>query len=334
MWYDTGSLTLNKSINRRGRGIPGGAFTVLAGHSQAGKSLLGVLTLIDCQRQGGLAVIIDVEGSFDFEFAQKLGMDLEDLVYVSPVRTRVITKKDGKVIDNSSPLTVSDVCTLVEELLQFVENNYPKGHPCVILWDSISATNTLRSLGLEKTGVDTYKVLDGGDPKREQGGPAGWLKKWLGRLDARLAVGNTALLGVGHVYANVNSAYNVEIVSGGSGVAYYASIRLLFRKKKGKKWQIFKDDDEKSGIVIGECLEVYVDKNTVGPPYTTVQMDFFFDDDGRVHLDKLGGLLDFFVGRGVIGHKSGSTWYSYGDENFHRKDFPAFMEKHPELKEM
>ena len=330
VWYDTGSLTLNKAINLRGRGIPGGAFTVLAGESQGGKSLLGVLTLVDCQRKGGLAILIDVEGAFDFEFGKKLGIDLEALIYIGPTRHRKI----NGVVDTISPLTVTDVCELVEEMLAFVESNYPAGHPCVILWDSISATNTLRNLGLEKTGEDTYKVLDGGAPKREQGGPAGWLKAWLRRLDARLSSTNVALLGVSHVYANIGGYSSKPIVSGGSGVAYFATTRLLFTKREGKKWKIFKDGDEEKGIVIGEQLDVYVEKNRVGPPYTRVYLDFYFGVNGEVRMDPYGGLLDFFISHEVVNHDKGSTWYNYGGDNFRKKQFPEFLEAHPEMKEM
>jgi recombination protein RecA len=84
-WISTGSTILDYIIsNRRDGGIPCGKITELQGEESSGKSLLCAHIIANTQRKGGIAVYLDTENAANPEFMQRIGVDLEKLIYIQP----------------------------------------------------------------------------------------------------------------------------------------------------------------------------------------------------------------------------------------------------------
>lgn len=79
--YTTGSIGVDRLVK-----IPSGKITELYGPPSSGKTTLALYAAADCQRQGGNILFVDMEGSFDPEYAQSLGVDTEfpRFIYTSP----------------------------------------------------------------------------------------------------------------------------------------------------------------------------------------------------------------------------------------------------------
>lgn len=96
-WISTGSTILDYIIsNRRNGGIPCGKITELQGEESSGKSLLCAHIIANTQKMGGIAVYLDTENALNPDFAERIGVDLEKLIYVQPETI----EQSFEVIDN------------------------------------------------------------------------------------------------------------------------------------------------------------------------------------------------------------------------------------------
>ena len=77
--YPTGVKRLDDAL---GGGFPAGRMVELYGLPSSGKSLIASLVVANAQKQGGECIYVDAEGSFDPEFAKKLGVDTDKLALV------------------------------------------------------------------------------------------------------------------------------------------------------------------------------------------------------------------------------------------------------------
>lgn len=77
--YQTGIKRLDDAL---GGGFPAGRMVELYGLPSSGKSLIASLTVANAQKEGGECIYVDAEGSFDPEFAKKLGVDTDKLALV------------------------------------------------------------------------------------------------------------------------------------------------------------------------------------------------------------------------------------------------------------
>jgi len=78
----TGCTGLDYAISRPG--IPLGRLTEVCGFESVGKTLLGIHILTECQKMGGVAVLIDSEQAFEPAWAKQIGLDADRLVCLQP----------------------------------------------------------------------------------------------------------------------------------------------------------------------------------------------------------------------------------------------------------
>ncbi|MFM9028705.1 MAG: ATPase domain-containing protein, partial [Bacteroidota bacterium] len=78
----TGSITLDSALGIGG--LPKGRVVEIYGPESSGKTTLAIHTISNAQRNGGIAAFIDAEHAFDRIYAQKLGVNLEDLLISQP----------------------------------------------------------------------------------------------------------------------------------------------------------------------------------------------------------------------------------------------------------
>jgi recombination protein RecA len=78
----TGSITLDLATGVNG--LPKGRIVEIYGPESSGKTTLAIHAIAEVQKQGGIAAIIDAEHAFDQFYAQKLGVDIENLLISQP----------------------------------------------------------------------------------------------------------------------------------------------------------------------------------------------------------------------------------------------------------
>ncbi|MCA0324426.1 MAG: DNA recombination/repair protein RecA, partial [Proteobacteria bacterium] len=78
----TGSLMLDMALGIGG--LPKGRVVEIYGPESSGKTTLTLQTIAECQKAGGTAAFIDAEHALDPTYAQKLGVNLDDLLVSQP----------------------------------------------------------------------------------------------------------------------------------------------------------------------------------------------------------------------------------------------------------
>ena len=78
----TGSIALNAALGVGG--YPKGRIIEIYGPESSGKTTLAIHAIAECQRAGGIAAFIDAEHAFDRFYAQKLGVDVDNLYISQP----------------------------------------------------------------------------------------------------------------------------------------------------------------------------------------------------------------------------------------------------------
>jgi recombination protein RecA len=309
VWFNTGSHTLNKAINPLGRGIPTRCITEFFGDYATGKTLLSTYCLKDAQAKDGIAVLVDVEGSFNKEFAKSLGINLDELIVFAPTEL----DKDGKIV----PLTYNTVEDRINDTIDLIRQEYGDDKPICIVWDSLAATNSERDL--EET--------------KDRGSNAKEVKFITKRLRPKINATNTALIIINQVYDNITTVPTAEPLkaTGGRGVAYHSHIRVSFLQKKGKVGKIENDNpDGDEDALNGVRLHFFIDKNRVGPPFKKGTVDFLFDKDGSPQLDYYSGYMDYMISNGLVDTKT-KGWVKVGDNKYRKGELERLLQEHPEL---
>ena len=67
-----------------GGGFPRGRVVEIYGPESSGKTTLALCAMVQAQRWGGTAVLIDAECAFDPEYGRRLGLDMQNLVTITP----------------------------------------------------------------------------------------------------------------------------------------------------------------------------------------------------------------------------------------------------------
>ena len=78
----SGSITLDVALGVGG--YPKGRVIEIFGPESSGKTTLAIHAIAEAQKQGGIAAFIDAEHAFDSYYAQKLGVDVENLLISQP----------------------------------------------------------------------------------------------------------------------------------------------------------------------------------------------------------------------------------------------------------
>ena len=317
-WIDTGCYTLNKCINREGRGLPSGNMVEFFGDSATGKSVDGYHVLKETQKQDGIAAVFDVEGAADTKLVEDIGVDLDNLLIIKPTTYR---KKKGEE-DKMVPLTLSDVFQRTEWLLHEVRKQYGPDKLLTILWDTLAAT-------------PADSDLEDGGPKDTQGLIEKRNKRWIMRIRPIVNETNTLWLVLNQVFASPGDMGEANKSPGGKAVRFHSHIRIKWKNCQGKSGKILDDN----GIPIGARLHFKVDKNRIGPPWREGHADWYFGEDGIPSLDYYGGYLEYLLERKAIEHGKGKV--IVGDDVYRaRKDDSGFLvceytekmlTEHPEL---
>lgn len=186
----TGSLSLDMALGVGG--IPRGRIIEVYGPESSGKTTLAMHCIAEAQKQGGLAAFIDAEHAFDKLYAEKLGIDTENLLISQP--------------DNG------------EQALEIAEHLIRSGAIDIIVIDSVAALVPRGELEGEM-----------GDSK--MGLQARLMSQALRKLTGTINKTGCSCIFINQLREKIGVMFgNPETTTGGNALKFYASIRLDIRR--------------------------------------------------------------------------------------------------------
>ena len=186
----TGSIALDNALGIGG--VPKGRVIEIYGPESSGKTTLAMHVIAESQKNGGIAAFIDAEHAFDRFYAQKLGVDVENLLVSQP--------------DNG------------EQALEITENLIRSGAIDVIVIDSVAALTPKSEIEGEM-----------GDSK--MGLQARLMSQALRKLTSTISKTATCCIFINQLREKIGIMFgSPETTTGGNALKFYASIRLDIRK--------------------------------------------------------------------------------------------------------
>jgi len=186
----TGSLGLDIALGVGG--IPRGRVIEVFGPESSGKTTLTMHCIAEAQKQGGLAAFIDAEHAFDKAYAEKLGIDTENLLISQP--------------DNG------------EQALEIAEHLIRSGAIDIIVIDSVAALVPRGELEGEM-----------GDSK--MGLQARLMSQALRKLTGAINKSGCSCIFINQLREKIGVMFgNPETTTGGNALKFYASLRLDIRR--------------------------------------------------------------------------------------------------------
>ncbi|MCL1937932.1 MAG: recombinase RecA [Candidatus Azobacteroides sp.] len=186
----TGSVALNAALGVGG--YPRGRVIEIYGPESSGKTTLAIHAIAEAQKAGGIAAFIDAEHAFDRFYAEKLGVDVENLWISQP--------------DSG------------EQALEITEQLIRSSAIDIIVIDSVAALTPKAELEGEM-----------GDSK--MGLQARLMSQALRKLTATISKTNTTCIFINQLRDKIGVMFGTpETTTGGNALKFYASVRLDIRK--------------------------------------------------------------------------------------------------------
>jgi recombination protein RecA len=186
----SGSIGLDAALGIGG--FPRGRVIEIYGPEASGKTTLAIHAIAEAQKNGGIAAIIDAEHTFDRNYAEKLGVDVNNLLISQP--------------DNG------------EQALEIADNLIRSGALDVVVIDSVAALTPKAEIEGEM-----------GDSK--MGLQARLMSQALRKLTANISKTNTSCVFINQLRDKIGVMFgNPETTTGGNALKFYASVRVDIRK--------------------------------------------------------------------------------------------------------
>ncbi len=195
----TGSLSLDIALGVGG--LPKGRIVEIYGPESSGKTTLAIHCIAEAQKNGGIAAFIDAEHAFDSVYAQKLGVEVDNLYISQP--------------DNG------------EQALEIAENLISSGAIDIIVIDSVAA-------------LTPKSEIDGEMGESKMGLQARLMSQALRKMTSTISKTKCCCIFINQLRDKIGVMYgNPETTTGGNALKFYSSVRLDIRKiqtlKEGDK---------------------------------------------------------------------------------------------------
>ena len=189
-FISTGSLSLDIATGIGG--IPRGRVIEIYGPESSGKTTLALHTIAEAQKKGGLAAFIDAEHALDVVYANKLGVNCDELLVSQP--------------DNG------------EQALEIAEILVRSGAMDVVVVDSVAA-------------LVPRAEIEGEMGDSHMGLQARLMSQALRKLTGTISKTHTSLIFINQIRMKIGVMFgNPETTTGGNALKFYASLRLDIRK--------------------------------------------------------------------------------------------------------
>ncbi len=186
----SGSIGLNVALGVGG--YPRGRVIEIYGPESSGKTTLAIHAIAEAQKAGGVAAFIDAEHAFDRFYAEKLGVDTDNLLISQP--------SSG------------------EEALEIAEQLIRSSAVDIIVVDSVAA-------------LTPKKEIEGDMGDSNVGLQARLMSQALRKLTAAISKTNTTCIFINQLREKIGIMFgNPETTTGGNALKFYASVRLDIRR--------------------------------------------------------------------------------------------------------
>lgn len=186
----TGSLGLDIALGIGG--LPKGRVVEIYGPESSGKTTLAIQAIANCQKAGGIAAFIDAEHAFDKTYAEKLGVDVNNLLISQP--------DDG------------------EQALDIAEHLIRSGAIDILVIDSVAA-------------LVPRGELEGEMGESKMGLHARLMSQALRKLTGTISKTGCCCIFINQLREKIGVMFgNPETTTGGNALKFYASVRLDIRR--------------------------------------------------------------------------------------------------------
>ena len=186
----TGSIGLNAALGVGG--YPKGRIIEIYGPESSGKTTLAIHAIAEAQKRGGIAAFIDAEHAFDRFYAEKLGVDTDNLLISQP--------------DNG------------EQALEIADNLIRSAAIDIIVIDSVAA-------------LTPKAEIEGDMGDNKVGLQARLMSQALRKLTSAISQTKTVCIFINQLREKIGIMFgNPETTTGGNALKFYASVRLDIRR--------------------------------------------------------------------------------------------------------
>ncbi|MNU96293.1 recombinase A [compost metagenome] len=186
----SGSITLDLALGVNG--YPKGRIVEIYGPESSGKTTLAIHAIAECQKNGGIAAFIDAEHAFDQFYAQKLGVDIENLLISQP--------------DNG------------EQALEIADSLIRSGAVDLLVIDSVAA-------------LTPKAEIEGEMGDSQMGLQARLMSKALRKLTGSINKAKCCCIFINQLRDKIGVMFgNPETTTGGNALKFYASMRIDIRR--------------------------------------------------------------------------------------------------------
>ena len=186
----SGSIALDQALGIGG--YPKGRVIEIFGPESSGKTTLAIHAIAEAQKAGGIAAFIDAEHAFDSTYAQKLGVDIDELLISQP--------------DNG------------EQAVEIADNLIRSSAIDIVVIDSVAA-------------LTPKAEIEGEMGEAKMGLQARLMSQALRKLTASISKTGTVCIFINQLRDKIGVIYgNPETTTGGNALKFYASVRIDIRK--------------------------------------------------------------------------------------------------------
>ena len=186
----SGSIALDQALGIGG--YPKGRVIEIFGPESSGKTTLAIHAIAEAQKAGGIAAFIDAEHAFDSTYAQKLGVDIDELLISQP--------------DNG------------EQALEIADNLIRSSAIDIVVIDSVAA-------------LTPKAEIEGEMGEAKMGLQARLMSQALRKLTSSISKTKTVCIFINQLRDKIGVVYgNPETTTGGNALKFYASVRIDIRR--------------------------------------------------------------------------------------------------------
>lgn len=292
----TPSISLNVGLKG---GLGFGRQVLVWGNKSAGKSSFCLQMIGLAQKNGKTCAWIDSEASYSADWARKLGVDSDKLIY-------------------SSAKSINDMVDVATQLMEAGVD--------IIVVDSISAL--LPAIYFEKDSTELKKLED----TKQIGAEAKDMTHAVKMLN--YANKNTLLVLISQQRNQFGSMHASHIPTGGMAVKFFSSTVIKLWSSEAEANAIkagIKVGDKIIEQKVGRPVNWIIDYNKLGPMGLSGQYDFYYQGD-KLGVDSVGEVLDTAEQFGII--QKGGAWYTVNEERFQgRVKAVEYLRENPEVVE-
>lgn len=282
-----------------GHGIPVGRMTTIQGAEQSGKTTLVTQILAECQRRGGVSLLLDTENKYEAEHGAALGLYTDE--FCPP-------DFDGNPLVIIYPEHIKEAFARMEKFVKDTRD-LDKDVLIAIAWDSVAATMTTDEASSENSDYESANPFGAAAKEISQA-----LKRFVNEVVKPLDV---AFIAVNQLKDKINTGFggfgDKTTTIASKPLGFYSSVRIVtahagFIVKGGGK----ASKNESDGITV----LAKVNKNQIAPPHREANFNIYYDNG----IDSDGSVLETGIVFGVI--KKNGGFLKFGEQQFRRKQWP------------